>query len=78
MTPDFITWHEERYGHILDPNGLECQEEWAIWQAAAKAEREACAGIAENFEIRMVGGWYKLDQDGQIAQAIRERGSGDT
>ena len=45
-----------------------------VWNAATKAEREACAKIAENFA------WYNEEscspdeQHEHIAQAIRSRG----
>jgi len=41
---------------------------WEGWQAGAKAEREACAKVAENY----AGAWD--DQGYALAQAIRARG----
>ena len=41
---------------------------WEGWQAGAKAEREACAKVVENY----AGAWD--DQGYALAQAIRARG----
>jgi len=63
-------WNEREVSPGDNPYTHETAAYWAWegWQAGAKAEREACAKVVENY----AGAWD--DQGYALAQAIRARG----
>ena len=64
----FEAWANKQWGQSAWKHTSNCCGEWDAWQAAALAEREACANVCEKFEDDM--GYGKAQK---CADAIRMR-----
>ena len=81
MTEDFNKWWDS--DELAEDNPYERDTPafwaWEGWQAALKAEREACAKVAEQIEkdrFDAVGDPRIKEFKSKIADAIRARGQG--